>query len=120
MLFRIVVICACLALSSCFLRPYRIDVQQGNYTDQEMIAKLKPGMTRAQVRFILGTPLIADPFNPDRWDYLYIDRAAGRLKDVRRLTVYFEEDRLKRALSDAPIEGAGGAQGAAGEQRAGR
>lgn len=120
MFFRIVVLCACFALSSCFLRPYRIDVQQGNYIDKEMIAQLKPGMTRAQVRFILGTPLIADPFNPDRWDYLYIDRPAGRLKDVRRLTVFFEEDRLKRALSDAPIETAAGKQGAAEEQRAAR
>ncbi len=120
MFFRIVVLCACFALSSCFLRPYRIDVQQGNYIDKEMIAQLKPGLTRAQVRFILGTPLIADPFNPDRWDYLYIDRHRGRLKDVRRLTVYFEEDRLTRALSDAPIERAAGTQGAASEQRAAR
>jgi outer membrane protein assembly factor BamE len=119
MVFRIVVLCACLALSSCFLRPYRIDVQQGNFIDKEMIAQLKPGMTRAQVRFILGTPLIADPFNPDRWDYLYINRPKGRLKDVRRLTVYFEDDRLTRALSDAPVESAA-AQGAAGEQRAAR
>jgi outer membrane protein assembly factor BamE len=98
----LVALCASVALSSCLLKPYRIDVQQGNYIDQEMIAKLKPDMTRAQVRFVLGTPLIADPFNPDRWDYLYIDRRAGRLKDVRRLTVYFEGDRLKRALTDAP------------------
>ena len=100
----LVTFCASIALSSCFLKPYQMDVQQGNYVDMEMIAKLKPDMTRTQVRFILGTPLIADPFNPDRWDYLYIDRRAGRLKAVRRLTVYFEEDRLKRALSDAPVE----------------
>lgn len=98
-----------LALSGCFLRPYRIDVQQGNYVDQEMIAKLKPDLTRAQVRFILGTPLIADPFNPDRWDYLFIDRRHGRLKTVHRLTVYFEGDRLTRALSDLPAEPAASA-----------
>ncbi|HSQ05349.1 MAG TPA: outer membrane protein assembly factor BamE, partial [Burkholderiales bacterium] len=53
------------------LTPYKIDVQQGNYITQDMVAKLKPGMTRSQVRFILGTPLIADPFHAQRWDYLY-------------------------------------------------
>ena len=95
--------CACLLLSGCFLRPYRIDVQQGNYIDRAEISKLKPDMTRAQVRFILGTPLIADPFNPNRWDYLYYNRPSGRIKDVRRLTLYFEGDRLKRAFADAAV-----------------
>jgi outer membrane protein assembly factor BamE len=95
--------CACLLLSACFLRPYRIDVQQGNYIDREEIAKLKPGMTRAQVKFLLGTPLIVDPFTPNRWDYLYYNRPAGRIKDVRRLTLYFESDRLERALADAAV-----------------
>ena len=100
---RIAILLVCLALSSCVLRPYRIDVQQGNYVDQEMVSQLKPGMTRAQVRFVLGTPLIADPFNPNRWDYMFIDRKAGRLKEVRRLVVYFEDDRLTRALTDLAL-----------------
>ena len=78
-------------------------MQQGNYIDREMIAKLKPEMTRAQVRFLLGTPLIADPFNPNRWDYLYYHRPRGRIEDVRRLTLYFEGDRLKRAYADAAV-----------------
>jgi outer membrane protein assembly factor BamE len=100
----VVSLAVCLALSACLFRPHRIDVQQGNFIDKEMISKLKPGMTRAQVRFILGTPLIADPFNPERWDYLFIDRKAGRLKQVRRLVVYFSEDRLVRALTDIDTE----------------
>ena len=105
MTLRLVVsVCACLVLSACFLRPYRIDVQQGNYIDQEVISKLKLEMTRAQVRFLLGTPLIADPFNPNRWDYLYYNLPAGRIKDVRRLTLYFEGDRLKRALADSSLD----------------
>jgi outer membrane protein assembly factor BamE len=95
--------CVCLLLSACFLRPYRMDVQQGNYLDRETIAKLKPGMTRAQVRFILGTPLIADPFNPNRWDYLYYNRPGRRIQDVRRLTLYFEDEKLKRAYADAAV-----------------
>jgi len=95
----IVVLCASL-LSACFLKPHKIDVQQGNFLDQDAVSKLKPGMTRSQVRFLLGTPLVADPFHPERWDYLYIDRRAGKLKETKRLTLIFEGDKLKRALSD--------------------
>ena len=51
---------------------YKIDVEQGNIVDQEMADQLKPGMSRRQVRFILGTPLVEDTFNQDRWDYLYV------------------------------------------------
>ena len=50
-----------------FLKPYKIDIQQGNYVTQDMIAKLQPGMSRSQVRFALGTPLIVDPFRTDDW-----------------------------------------------------
>jgi outer membrane protein assembly factor BamE len=100
---HVVSVCACLALSACFLRPYRIDVQQGNYIDREVISKLKVDMTRAQVKFLLGTPLIADPFNPNRWDYLYYNRPGSKIKDVRRLTLYFDGDRLKRAYADAAV-----------------
>lgn len=75
-------------------------MQQGNFLDQEAVSKLKPDMTRSQVRFLLGTPLVADPFHPERWDYLYIDRKAGKLKETKRLTLIFEGDKLKRALSD--------------------
>src|SRR5512145_2593677 len=102
MLWRIpVLLVACLALSSCFLKPHKIDVQQGNYIDPEAIAKLKPDMTRSQVRFLLGTPLLTDAFHPDRWDYLYIDRRKGRLVQEHRLTLWFDGDRLKRAVTDA-------------------
>ena len=54
------------------LTPYKIDVQQGNYVTQDMVEKLKPGMTRSQVKFLLGTPLVVDPFRNDRWDYVYL------------------------------------------------
>jgi outer membrane protein assembly factor BamE len=100
MTLRYLVLGLCLALSACFLKPHRIDIQQGNYIDQELIARLKPGMTRSQVRFILGSPLLTDAFHPDRWDYLYIDRRAGRLVAERRLTLWFEGDSLHRAVTD--------------------
>lgn len=115
---RYLVLGLCLALSACFLKPHRIDVQQGNHIDPEAIAKLKPDMTRSQVRFLLGTPMLTDAFHPDRWDYLYIDRRAGRLVQERRLTLWFEGDRLKRALTDVaeappPAEPAAAAPAAA-------
>ncbi len=113
MILRTVLLAVTLALSSCFLTPHRIDIQQGNYFDPEAVAKLKPGMTRSQVRFLLGTPLVADPFHPDRWDYLFILRPEGKLKQERRLTVWFEGDRLVRAITDVPEATAASAAGAA-------
>jgi outer membrane protein assembly factor BamE len=100
-----VLLCAwCLA--GCFLRPHKIDVQQGNFLDQAAISKLKPGMTRSQVRFLLGTPLITDPFHPERWDYMYIDRKGGKLKEEKHLTLFFDGDKLLRATTDLPAQSA--------------
>jgi outer membrane protein assembly factor BamE len=94
-------------LAACFLAPHKIDVQQGNYLDQQSVSKLKFDMTRSQVRFILGTPLISDAFHPERWDYVYIDYKGGKLKQEKRLTLIFEGDKLKRALSNFPVPMAG-------------
>ena len=87
-------------------QPYRIDVQQGNVITQEMVAQLKPGQTRDQVRYILGTPLLADVFHQQRWDYVYSYRN-GRTGQVekRQFSVYFDNDnRLLKATGD--VEGA--------------
>lgn len=78
------------------LSPYRIDVQQGNALEQESVAKLKPGLTRSQVRFLLGTPLLVDPFHGNRWDYVYNFRKAGKLAEERRLALFFDGDVLAR------------------------
>jgi len=90
-------------LAACFIAPHKMDVQQGNYLDQETVAKLKPDMTRSQVRFLLGTPLLADPFHPDRWDYLYLNSKNGKLKVAKRLTLTFDGDVLKSAVTDLPV-----------------
>lgn len=82
------------------LNPYKIDIQQGNYVTQDMIARLKPGMSRSQVRFALGTPLIADPFHADRWDYVYMLHKQGELAEQRRVTVLFKGDQLDRIEGD--------------------
>lgn len=73
---------------------YRIDIQQGNVITQEMIDKLKPDMTKAQVRFVMGTPLIVDTFRDNRWDYIYILQEKGELIDKQKLTIFFEDGRL--------------------------
>ncbi|MCE7913541.1 MAG: outer membrane protein assembly factor BamE [Nitrosomonas sp. PRO4] len=86
-----------LALAGCSYFPsilYRIDVQQGNVVTEEMLEKLKPGMTRSQVLFVLGSPLIIDTFHDNRWDYVYILREKGNLIEQKRLTIYFENDML--------------------------
>ena len=79
---------------------YKIDVQQGNVITQEMVDKLKPGMSRSQVRFILGTALIDDVFHKDRWDYIYRLVQHGNLVDEYKLTVFFEDDKLVRTNGD--------------------
>jgi outer membrane protein assembly factor BamE len=76
--------------------PYRPDIQQGNFVSQEMLAQLKVGQTRDQVRFILGTPLLTDAFHGERWDYpFYLARGNGELTKAR-VTVYFKDDKVER------------------------
>ncbi len=82
------------------ISPYRIDIQQGNVITQDMLAKLKPGMTQSQVRFVLGTPLVVDPFHNNRWDYVYRYVKSGTLTEQRRITVVFENDLLKGIEGD--------------------
>ena len=88
-----------------FIGPHKIDIQQGNYVTQEMVDKLKRGMTRSQVRFALGTPLIADPFDADRWDYIYVYETKGRLFAKRRIVVVFKDDALVHIEGDVVPSG---------------
>lgn len=90
---------ALVLLSGCsgslsFLSAYRIDVEQGNIVTPEMIEQLKPNMTRRQVRFVMGTPLIEDTFNTDRWDYRYFLRNGNKTLKESKLSVFFEGDAL--------------------------
>jgi outer membrane protein assembly factor BamE len=99
-LYPLLGVLALATLASC-VSPYHMDVQQGNVVTQEMLDQLRPGMTRSQVRFVLGTPLIADPFHPERWDYFYSYRkGAGKEPEIRRLTVIFKDDLLIRIEGD--------------------
>lgn len=71
---------------------YRIDIQQGNDITQDMINQLKPGMTKNQVAYIMGTPLIIDTFHPDRWDYLYSFHPGNGQREQRRITIFFNDE----------------------------
>lgn len=82
------------------LTPYRIDVRQGNFVTQEMVAQLRPGLSREQVRFILGTPLVADMFHVDRWDYVYRFQPGRGEVQQRRLAVFFQDNKLVRVTGD--------------------
>lgn len=106
-LLSLILLCA-LALAACsgssgitsYINPYRIDVRQGNLVTQEMVAQLKPGMSRDQVRFVLGTPLVNDVFHTDRWDYVYRFRPGRGEIQQRRLSVFFSEGKLARVAGD--------------------
>lgn len=94
------------------LAPYKMDIQQGNVVTQEMVAKLKSGMTRQQVRFALGTPLVVDPFRTDRWDYVYLFEKAGKVKEHRHIAVIFKDDKLVRIEGDVvPASGSATTEG---------
>lgn len=73
---------------------YRIDIQQGNDVTQEMINKLKPDMTKKQVAYVMGTPLVIDTFHPDRWDYIYSFHPGNGKREQRRITLFFQDDKL--------------------------
>jgi outer membrane protein assembly factor BamE len=86
--------------------PYRIEIQQGNFISQEMVAQLKPGMSKEQVRLALGTPLLNDVFHADRWDYVYWREKPGMKREQRKLTVFFEDGKLTRLDGDVVAAGA--------------
>ena len=82
------------------ITPYKIDIQQGNYVSQEMVSQLKPGMSKDQLRALLGTPLLTDIFHSERWDYVWWRQEPNGRRESRRLVVYFAENRLQRVGGD--------------------
>ena len=90
------------ALAGCsFPGVYKVDIQQGNVVTQDMIDQLRPGMTRQQVRFIMGNPLITDTFHPNRWDYLYSIQPGGSQRQQERVSLVFNaNDQLAGLAGD--------------------
>ncbi len=105
------ILLAAIALAGCrqnpqlpaVISPYRIDIQQGNVVTQEMVGKLKIGLTRSQVRYVLGSPLVIDVFHADRWDYVYLLQRQGKPDERRRLTVIFDGDKLTSLEGDVVL-----------------
>ncbi|OUS03856.1 hypothetical protein A9Q90_07995 [Gammaproteobacteria bacterium 54_18_T64] len=91
-------------LSGCSYLKYpdihKVTVQQGNIVNQEMVDQLRPGMTRSQVRYIFGTPLLMDTFDQDRWDYYYGIKPPGRTEKRERITIFFKGNTLTHFSGD--------------------
>ncbi len=88
-----------------WVTPYRIDIVQGNAITKEQAAQLKPGLTRLQVREVLGTPMVADPFHANRWDYIFTLRRPGAEPQRRSVVVTFDGDTVKTVEApDLPSE----------------
>lgn len=105
---RALTLVALLALSGCasynpmnWIAPHRMEIRQGNQVTEDVVARLKTGMTRQQVRFLLGTPLVDDIFHAGRWDYIYQQYVEGRKTEQRQLTLYFKDDKLERIEGNA-------------------
>lgn len=81
---------------------YKIDIQQGNVLTQDMVSQLKPGLTKDQVRFVLGTPVLMDMFHANRWDYVYrFQKGGASTVEMRKFSTFFDESgRLARVSGD--------------------
>ena len=88
---------------------YKVDIDQGNIVNQDMLDQLEPGMDKARVRYIMGSPMLVDVFHKDRWDYIYLRRPGRGKPEKRRITLYFENDQL--AHIDGDVDMAGGGSG---------
>ena len=103
---------ACAALAACgsfnsastsvasLITPYKVEVVQGNFVSKEQVEALQPGMARAQVREILGSPLVTSVFHADRWDYVFTIRRQGIEAQSRKLTVLFKGDEFDKVQGD--------------------
>jgi outer membrane protein assembly factor BamE len=89
------------------VNPYKIDVRQGNYVDQDMVSQLRRGMTRDQVRFVLGSPLVVDVFRSDRWDYVYRYKPGRGDAEQRVISVFFVDEVLDRVEGDVQAAATG-------------
>jgi len=83
------------------LEPYKMEIVQGNVVTKEQVAALTKGLTRTQVMMVAGTPLVASAFHGDRWDYTFSLQRQGKAPQLRRISVFFTDDRMDRVESDA-------------------
>jgi len=82
---------------------HKIDIQQGNVIDQNMVNKLAPGLDKKQVEFIMGTPVLIDPFHTERWEYIYSFQEGGKVREQRHITLHFENGKLAYISGDIEV-----------------
>lgn len=102
MLFRVSILTIALSLSACSSWVYRVDIPQGNYLEQKTIDKIQVGMTKEQVKFILGSPVLVDAFDNDTWNYIYRFKSgrSEKLNMQKNFTIKFEDEKLVSAEGD--------------------
>ena len=100
LIVRLLSVAALIFIQSACIKTYRIDIQQGNVVTDSQVSQLRPGLTKREVRYILGTPLVVDPFHQNRWDYFYSLDARGKETVQRRITIVFENEQMKEILGD--------------------
>ena len=103
----LVLVAGCGVLRIPGITPYKPEIEKGNYLSQEIIAQVKPGMSREQVRFLLGTPLLTDIFHADRWDYVYWHEAQNGKRETRKVALFFSDNKLERIQGDVVSPAAG-------------
>ena len=89
---------------------YKVDIQQGNVIEQDMLDRLKPGMDKNEVKYIMGTPVLIDPFHNNRWEYIFSFQKGGDTREQRRVTLYFDEDTEKLTHIKGDIKAADGSR----------
>jgi len=103
-IFLLAIIITLQACQSRLLTVYKIDVQQGNAVEAKDVEKIKVGMSKEQVLFVLGSPLVTDSFHPDRWDYIYFFTPGYGDRERRHLTLYFDRDEVIEIVKDNIVE----------------
>jgi len=96
----LIVISACSTIASDVPFVYEIDIDQGNVVDQGMVNQLRPEMSKRQVIYIMGSPLVIDPFNANRWDYIYSEQPGGEDRSQQRISLFFSDDTLVHVGGD--------------------
>jgi outer membrane protein assembly factor BamE len=100
---KLLILLICLASLAAGCSVYRLDIQQGNVLEPAAYEQLKVGMSRAQVQFLMGTPMIADPFHRDRWDYIYRFKEGGGPLTEERIVLFFDGDALSKVVRDISV-----------------
>lgn len=97
------IIVLALGLTGCFIRPYKFTLYQGNDIQAEQVSQIQVGMSKEQVRYLLGTPLLQDVFHAERWDYVYLEKPGYKKGIERHFSIYFDKDERVARVHCLPL-----------------